>query len=404
MKKVYIRSNGCIDNLLDGKSFRLYFEENGWQVVNKPEEADIILANTCAFDKKHEDISIADVEELKQYENAELVVCGCLPKINKDRLDTIFEGVSFGPKERTKIKDIIGSEKDIKWKAQHTIGDDDISQLPHRQIVHRITQLRNMTGPLGKYILPNFEIGDLTGDQESYFLVLGEGCLANCAYCAIKNAKGGLTSKPMEDVLEDFKSGIDQGFKRFILTADDTGAYGQDIGTNLPTLIEKLLEIDGDYMLNIYHLEPNWLIKYFDYFKRVFNTSKIDVIFSPIQSGSNRILKAMRRPYAVEDYVRCMKELRKELPDLKIWNQFIVGFPGETEEDFMESMQVIDELPLNVVQAFEYSDRPGTAASMMDNHVPDDVMKKRMKRINRKIFMKINLKKLKPFGRADTAN
>ncbi len=399
MKKVYVRSNGCIDNLLDGKSFRMYFKENGWEVVEDPADADIILANTCAFDKQHEDTSITDIEELKQYD-AQLIVTGCLPKINKERMDTVFDGVSFGPKERNKIKDIIGSDKDIEWKGQHTIADDDIAELPHRKIVHKVTQLKNKTGKLGKYILPNFEIGEVTGDQETFFLVLGEGCLGNCAYCAIKNAKGGLSSKPIDEIVSDFKEGLAKGFKRFILTADDTGAYGQDIGTSLPELIERLLEFDGDYKLNIYHLEPNWLIKYFDYFKKVFNTSKIDVIFSPMQSGSNRILKAMRRPYKTEEYVRCIKELRRELPELKVWNQFIVGFPGETEEDHKESMAVLDQVSFNVVQAFAYSDRPGTAASKMDNHVSENIIKKRLKQINRKIFMKVNVKKLKPIGRA----
>jgi threonylcarbamoyladenosine tRNA methylthiotransferase CDKAL1 len=399
MKKVYVRSNGCIDNLLDGKSFRMYFEENGWKVVQDPAEADIIVANTCAFDKIHEDTSIADIEDLKKHTHAQLIVTGCLPKINKERLDTVFDGISFGPKERNKIKDVIGSDKDIEWKKQHTISNEDISELPHRKIVHRVSQLKSKTGRLGKYILPNFEIGDITGDQETFFLVLGEGCLGNCAYCAIKNAKGGLSSKPIEAIVDDFKKGIEQGFKRFILTADDTGAYGQDIGTNLAELIEKILEIRGDYKLNIYHLEPNWLIKYLDYFKKVFNTSKIDVIFSPIQSGSNRILKAMRRPYSVEDYVQSIKEMRQELPALKIWNQFIVGFPGETEADFEDSMRVLDQVSFNVVQAFAYSDRPGTAATAMDNHVPEDIIQKRLKRMNRKIFLKVNVKKLKPLGR-----
>jgi len=398
MKKVYIRSNGCIDNLLDGKSFRNYFKENGWEVVHDPAEADMIIANTCAFDKAHEDISIADIEELKKYKNAQLIVTGCLPKINRERLNTVFDGVSFGPKERDKIKEIIGSDKEIAWKDQHTIDDEDITQLPHRKVVHKVKKIKHIAGKYGKYILPNFEIGDLTGDQDSYFLVLGEGCLGNCAYCAIKTAKGKLTSVPLDLVIKDFKNGLAQGYKRFILTADDTGAYGQDIGTDLPTLIEKILELDGDYKLNIYHLEPNWLIKYFDYFKKVFNTSKIDVIFSPIQSGSNKILKAMRRPYTVEEYVRCIKELRTELPSLKIWNQFIVGFPGETEEDFQGSLNVLDQVTFNIVQAFAYSDRPGTAASKMPHHVSDEEVKARLKRINRKIFLKVNLRKLKPFG------
>jgi MiaB/RimO family radical SAM methylthiotransferase len=231
--------------------------------------------------------------------------------------------------------------------------------------------------------------------------VLGEGCLSNCSYCAIKKAKGALESKPLMEIVEDFKQGLAQGHKRFILTADDTGAYGQDIKTDLPTLIEKLLEVKGDYKLNIYHLEPNWLIKYFDYFLKVFDTDKIDVIFAPMQSGSNRILKAMRRPYTAEDYITCIKALREKLPSLKIWNQFIVGFPGETDDDHADSIKVLDQVSFNVVQAFEYSDRPGTAASKMENKTPPDVMKKRLKQIRRKILLKVNLKKLKPIGRAN---
>jgi len=405
MKKVYIRSNGCIDNLLDGKSFRNYFNENGWEIVRDPAEADLIIANTCAFDKEHEDISVTDIEELKKYTNAQLVVTGCLPKINSGRMNEVFDGLSFGPKERDKIKELVGSDKEIAWKDQHVIDDQDISQLPHRKIVHQVTKLKKIAGKYTNLnILPNFEIGDLTGDQDSYFLVLGEGCLGNCSYCAIKRAKGKLASKPVEEVLADFKEGLAAGYRRFILTADDTGAYGQDLGTDLPTLLQKLLAIEGDYKLNIYHLEPNWLIEYFDFFKKVFTSSKIDVIFSPIQSGSNRILQAMRRPYTVEDYVHCIRELRREMPALKIWNQFIIGFPGETEEDFEECLKVLDEVSFNLVQAFAYSDRPGTPASKMDNHVSEEVMKKRLKKINRKIFLKVNLKKLKPLGKASAAS
>ena len=400
MKKVYIRSNGCIDNLLDGKSFSNYFKENGWEIVKHPAEADLILANTCAFDKRHEDISIADIEELKQYKNAQLVVTGCLPKINSERMKGVFEGVAFGPKERDKIKELIGSDKSIKWKDQHTISDDDIKQLPHRKMVHKVTKLRNVANRYTNLkILPNFEIADLTGDQESFFLVLGEGCLGNCSYCAIKKAKGTLQSKPLEGVIKDFKTGLDKGHKRFILTADDTGAYGQDLGTDIATLVEELLRIEGDYSLNIYHLEANWLIKYLDRLKVCFKSGKIDAIFSPIQSGSNSILKAMRRPYTVEQYLHCIKELRSEVPHLKIWNQFIVGFPGETEEDFKQSLNVLDEANFNLVQAFVYSDRPGTDASKMDDHLPEAIVKKRLKRMNRKIFLKVNLKKLKPLGK-----
>ena len=108
----------------------------------------------------------------------------------------------------------------------------------------------------------------------------------------------------------------------------------------------------------------------------------------------------MRRPYKVEDYIHCIKQLRKEAPKLKIWNQFIIGFPGETEEDFEDSMKVLDEVSFNLVQAFAYSDRPGTAASKMDNHIPEAVIKKRLRKINRKIFLKVNIKKLKPLGKA----
>lgn len=401
MKKVYIRSNGCIDNLLDGKSFRNYFKENGWEIVSDPAQADMIIANTCAFDKKHEDISMADIEDLKKYKNAQLVVAGCLPKINKERMQTVFDGVSFGPKDRQQIKEIIGGKGDISWKDQHTISEDDIGQLPHRKIVHQVTRLRKIANRYTDInILPNFEIADLTGDQDSYFLVLGEGCLGNCSYCAIKKAKGKLQSKPLDEVIKDFKAGLAAGHKRFILTADDTGAYGQDLGTDIATLVEELLKTEGDYTLNIYHLEANWLIKYRDRLIRCFQTGKIDAVFSPIQSGSNRILRAMRRPYTREEYVNCIKALRNEVPALKIWNQFIVGFPGETEEDVEQSLKLLDEVPFNLVQAFAYSDRPGTDASKMDHHIPETVMNKRLKKINRKIFLKVNLKKLKPFGKA----
>jgi tRNA A37 methylthiotransferase MiaB len=401
IKKVYIRSNGCVDNLLDGKSFANYCKENGWELVDDPKHADLILANTCAVDKNLEDLSVANITELKQHTHAQLIVTGCLPKINPERMKTIHDGMAFGPKERDKIKEAIGGRTDLAWKDQHTIGNAEISQRRYRRVVHSVTMLKNVVYRYANIkIFPNFEIADLAGDQESYFLPVGEGCLGNCSYCAIKMAKGRLQSKPISEVLNDFKAGLAAGHKRFIITGDDTGAYGLDLGTDIVALLTELLQIEGDYTLNIYHLEANWLIKYLDKLKEFFKTGKIDAIFSPIQSGSNNILKAMRRPYTVEDYVSCMKQLRKELPDLKIWNQIMVGFPGETEEDFAGSLHLLDEINFNLVQAFAYADRPGTAASKMDNHIPEPVIRKRLRRINRKIFFKVNIKKLKPVGKA----
>jgi len=397
MKKVYIRSVGCIDNLLDGKSFANYCGENGWVVVDSPDKADMILLNTCAFDKKHEDISISDINNLKKFSAAELVVTGCLPKINKERMDTVFSGRSFSPRERGELKKIVGGETEVKWKDQNTISEREIEQLLHRKIIHQITKIKNiMYKYAGIKILPNFDLADLAGDQESYFIVVGEGCLGNCSYCAIKKAKGALVSKPVHDAVNELKEGVAKGFKRFVITGDDTGAYGIDLGQTLPDLIKNLLEVDGDFKLNIYHLEANWLIKYSKDFEDIFNSGKIDAIFSPVQSGSNKILKAMNRPYTVDEYLQCIKDLRGKIPDLKIWNQFIVGFPGETEDDFQGSLNVIDEIQFNLVQAFEYSDRPGTRASQMDNHVSDEIIIERLRRIKRKIIFKVFMKKLFP--------
>jgi len=397
MKKVYVRSVGCIDNLLDGKSFATYCRENGWEVVDNPKKADMILLNTCAFDQKHEDISIKDIEELKEYPNAELVVTGCLPKINKDRMDHVFGGRYFSPKEREKLKEIIGGKTKVRWKDQNTISDSEIEELFHRRLVHSLTKLRNTVYKYTRVkIFPNFDMADLAGDQESYFIVVGEGCLGNCSYCAIKNAKGTLVSKPIEDAVQELKNGVAKGFKRFVVTADDTGAYGIDLGTTLPALIKKLVAVEGDFKLNLYHLEANWLIKYGKELEDVFTSKKIDAVFSPIQSGSNRILKLMRRPYTAESYIACIRDLRKKIPNLKLWNQFIIGFPGQTEEDFKQDLRILDELNFDLVQAFAYSDRPGTDASKMDNHISEDVINKRLKRINRKILFKVFLRKLLP--------
>ena len=317
--------SGCMLNSWDSQLFHKFFAMNNWKVVSDWKDADLVLLNTCAFVKSVEDKVAQRIIEIKAglRPDQRMVVAGCFPKINDERLREIFEGVSFGPRENTQLNKIID--------AQVKIEDVRINRLEEQY---------------------------LNGAPSSRFYIkIEDGCLGNCSFCAIKAAKGNLKSIEPERILEQFRKGREVGYKEFVLLGDDIGCYGRDIRTNLVELLKRIVQQDGEFYLFLHFVQPNWFLDMIDGFRDVFATGKVTVLNIPIQSGNDRVLRLMRRPYSMKEVLPVMQKIKAEFPSVLLQTHVIVGFPGETYAEFLDSLEAAKYF--DVVKFFGFSERPG---------------------------------------------
>jgi len=402
MKKAYIveTSNACMNSIYALARYKKFFQINGWEIVDDCSEADLNLISTCGFNQHQEDYSVDIIKKIKRTKtsDSELIVCGCLPKINDKAVQKVHNGPIINPREMPKVDNYIKAKKSISKITHVEIRKQDFAfkflYSPNKIIAKYILQLpiRAIYKFLHIKAEPYYKILSSLYDHSIYYIEACTGCLGKCSYCAIRRAKGPLRSSPINKIIEDFRYGLRKGYKKFSLIGDDLGFYGRDIKTDLVALLEEMLKEKGDYKILLYYLEPMDFEALFPRLKELFRSGRIIDVNIPIQTGSNRITKLMNRNCDVERVRKYALDLREEFPSLNVRTHVIVGFPGETEMDFRKTMEVFDEF--DEVGIFEYFDRPNTPASKMPNKVPHSVKRARMRRIRRKFLLDLFIKKL----------
>lgn len=340
---------GCMLNSFDSQLFARFFELNHYKIEKKPENADVILVNSCAYVKKIEDKVVDKIKQLEKNKkpNQKIIVTGCFPNINKEKLKEIFKGDYFGPREKEKINEILNAKNKIEEMKINKIEEQYCNGAP----------------------------------SDRFYIKISDGCLGNCSFCSIKKAKGSLKSRPEQDVMNEFRVGLEQGFKQFVLLGDDIGCYGKDIKTNISSLLGKITSIDREYKIYLHFFEPNWLVEQFSDLLNVFKTKKIALLNLPMQSGNDKILKLMRRPYKIKEVMEKVKILRKQVPWLILQTHILFGFPGEKEKDFNDSLNAAKEF--DVARFFCYSDRPDIGALNLDGKVSEKEKNTRVEKIKR---------------------
>jgi len=392
MSNVFIYVGGCELRGLDANRLRQYLIRNNYTLINNPKNADFIVFIGCAAVGKAGDISLQLVEKFKRY-NAELIVGGCLPIIEKERLSKIFDGEKISTKDfnQTPEKiDEIFNGKNINFKSvedQNLIFENGMAYQPmgaiklffsdKKTISNVYFKIRNH---IIKYLAGQYSLYYLTSAGSSLYRIRPAwGCPCNCSYCAIKRAVGPLQSKPLDTVLAEFKKGIDNGFNKFVLTTDDVGAYGIDIGRNFGELLEGMINIEGDYTIMLNNLHPVWIVKYIDKLEELVKSKKIIRIESPIQTGSSRILKLMHRYSDTEKMKDAFLRLKRAYTNLGIDTLIMVGFPTETDVDFEQTVSLFKEVNFISGSFFPFSGREGTVAPAIEPKVPKNDINKRMK-------------------------
>jgi len=401
-KKAYIleTSNACMVNISGMAKFKKLFLSNEWELVSHPSSADFVLVCSCAFNQNQEDYSLETIAALKKKmkPGAELVVAGCLPKINEERLRGVFDGVAFGPQENEKIDEMIRAETRLADISNVTVSREDF-RTSFLNSLNKVVANVFLRGPilaLEKYfhlkIEPYYKILNTLYDHHIFYIEACSGCLGSCSYCAIRQAKGTLRSVPIGKIIDEFRYGLSQGYKKIGLIGDDLGYYGHDLGTDLVVLLEEILKIEGDYSLLLYYIEPMDFEKMFPRFKKLLGSGKFIDMNIPVQTASNRVTRLMNRNCDIENVIAFASEIRREFPSINVRTHVIVGFPGETEEDFEKGTKLFDAF--DEVGVFKYTDRPRTPASRMINKIPEPVKDARVKVMRRRFLRDLYFRKL----------
>jgi len=379
---------GCPRRSLDSSTTYNYLTGNGWKATKNFQSADLLIVYTCGGFQSAETNSLVRIKDLVTYKkkNAKLIITGCLNKINPVAL-TDYKDYCIDEHDLFSIIDeIIGPEKAFRKISDANIVQNvvDISfrLMTLKSLISQFSPNINFAKLIKKYI--NFK-KTLKRNPRGVFpddvfhLKIASGCLGICSYCAIRIASGKLISKPLDEIMKEFQFGLRCGFKRFVLLAQDLGCYGMDIGTDLPTLLEQIFEREEEFSIILNDINPRWLIHHFD---RLFPIlveyqDRIEDIRIPIQSGSDEVLKRMRRGYNSNDAIKVIAKLNEKIPDLKVFTHVIVGFPGETDIDFGLTKNTLLKLKFEKIAAYQYEDRPGTEANKMCDKVPYNMTIKR---------------------------
>jgi threonylcarbamoyladenosine tRNA methylthiotransferase MtaB len=352
--KVGIYSLGCKVNLYESEYVESLLKKKGYEIVDFNDKADIYIINTCSVTNESDRKSRKIINEAKRKnEESIIVVMGCYTQLfGKDTTADIV----IGNKDKSKIVELI--EEYINKK----------------QMINKVYDLSTDTS------FENMEIDHFENHTRA-FVKIQDGCNAFCSYCIIPYTRGIPRSKKESDVIKEVTGLVENGYKEIVLTGIHTGRYGTDLeDTNLEQLLRKLVKIPNIYRIRLSSIEINEVT---DGILDLMRESNIIAshLHIPIQSGSDRILRLMNRKYDINYFIKRIEEIRKVRDDISITTDLIVGFPGETQEDFQDTINTLEEIKFTKIHTFPYSKREGTPASKMPDQVNGIIKKKRVSSI-----------------------
>jgi threonylcarbamoyladenosine tRNA methylthiotransferase CDKAL1 len=396
-KNIFITTSGvCWKRSLDSGKIKKYLLKNNYKVVESIEKADVFLVVTCAFLNGKSENSHAKIKAFLE-KNDDIIVAGCLPTVEKEKLREYFSGKIIETKNISEDIEKIFPPKKICFKDvddANILFDDksgDSSVDFFKKAISKSKAIERVLSSVKNHVLQHLIGADSPAykfSEKQFHVRIAWGCTGNCSYCTIKKSTGSFYSKPFDLCVKEFKKGLDEGYINFVLDATDLGAYGIDIGTSFIALLDKFTDFPGSYYINIRELNARWITRYTDDLVRILEKNKILLFDVAIQSASPRVLKLMNRPYDVEKLKNSLLKIRNVTADFSFTCEFIVGFPTETEEEFFQSLNFIREVGFDGGQLYEFSLRPGTEAVDIEPKIPEDVI---LKRINfAKKFLKKN--------------
>ncbi|WP_343064240.1 30S ribosomal protein S12 methylthiotransferase RimO [Alkalicella caledoniensis] len=374
MVKIATVSLGCPKNLVDSEVMLGTLQENGYIIINEPENAEVIIINTCGFIESAKKESIDTIVEFAQYKKNKcqvLIVTGCLVQRYKDELTG----------EIPEIDGIMGT------------GDyDNIIQC----IDNNLKGVKYNSTDNMEYLYDHLTPRLLSTPKYTAYLKIAEGCDNHCTYCIIPSLRGKYRSRSIESIVTEAKSLAKNGVKEIILIAQDTTVYGLDLDGNLllPKLLEELNEIQELKWIRLMYCYPTFMTD--ELIQKIKSLPKVcNYIDIPLQHGDDNILKSMGRKETRQELIDLVKKLRSNIPDVAIRTSLIVGFPGEQEEHFNNLVEFVKEIQLDRVGVFTYSKEDGTAAAKLKGQVNQRVKvlrQHKLMKLQQKISSSLNAK------------
>ena len=372
-------SLGCSKNLIDTEATIGLFKKHNFKIVNSPENADILVINTCGFIESAKEEAINTILEMAEYKKQKckyLIVMGCLVQRYYEELKKALPEVDLFIKI-DQYGDLWKIISGLENNAKEAIESDTKVATQNKSYKSKIPKIPMLTQE-------EFMNRVVTTNKNYAYLKIAEGCSNMCTYCAIPYIRGLYVSRKMEDILEEAQMLVDNGAKEIILIAQDTSKYGIDLYGKplLPELLQKISQIKGIKWIRFLYSYPEGISD--SLITEVKNNPKIAKYFDiPIQHISDRILKKMNRKITKTEIIDLMQKIRNQIPDVVLRTTLMVGFPGETEEDFSELLEFVKQAKFDKLGAFMYSKEDGTPAASMPNQVHGNTKKSRYNRVMR---------------------
>jgi len=332
MAKIFVEAYGCSASFADSEMISGLIQNGGHTLADNSNDSDLNVVVTCSVKDSTANKMMYRINSLK---TKPLIVAGCLPKAEKETVEKFSENASLlGPNSLGKTLQVINST--LKGTKQIALEDSDLSKVG----------------------LPKVRLNPAVGIVE-----IANGCMSECTFCQTKISKGDLNSYRLGDIVRQVQTEINEGCKEVWLTSTDNGCYGFDIGTDLPSLINTVVEIPNDFMIRVGMMNPMYMPRIKEKLIDSFDNDKVfKFLHIPVQSGSDKVLHDMKRGHTAGTYREIVNKVKQRFSNFTISTDIIVGFPTETEEDFQKTISLLDETKPDVVNLSKYSARPGTDA------------------------------------------
>jgi len=337
--RVYCETYGCTANRGDAELMLGQLTAAGHEVVTDPAKADAIILNTCAVKGTTYRKMLRRLRELQNSDGKRVVVAGCLPLIDLASIEQIGSFASI-----------------ISCRSIDRIAEV-FERMAHDEQNIRILE----RAPCEKPTMPK-----LRSSKVSAIVAICEGCTSNCSYCSVKFARGDLRSFDAQSILSEVGAAIKAGYREILLTAQDMAAYGLDAGTSLPELLNSITSLKGKFRIRIGMMNPLNVTPILPELIDAYASEKIyKFLHLPVQSGDDDVLEAMRRGYTVDDFMVIVDAFRERFEDLYLATDVIVGFPGESDREFVHTCELIEKAKPDKVNLTRFSPMPGTDAARM---------------------------------------
>ncbi|TDT68595.1 tRNA-i(6)A37 thiotransferase enzyme MiaB [Hypnocyclicus thermotrophus] len=362
MKKVAILTYGCQMNVNESAKIKKLLENNSYEVIEDIKNADVVFLNTCTvregaatqiFGK------LGELKNIKEKKDNKMVigVTGCFAQEQGEELINKFNYIDI----------VIGNQNIAKLpKAIEDITNSDLK--------HVI--FTNNEDELPPSLEADFENGFSASIAITY------GCNNFCTYCIVPYVRGRERSVPMDEIIEETKKFVNKGYKEILLLGQNVNSYGKDLnsGENFAKLLEELNKIEGEFWIRFTSPHPRDFTD--DVINVIAKSEKVTKsVHLPLQAGSTRILNLMNRGYTKEEYIALANKIKEKIPGVALTTDIIVGFPYETEEDFLDTLDVVEKVKYDNAFMFMYSKRSGTKAAEMDGQIDDNIKKERLQRL-----------------------